>query len=190
MLAPTPNLQPAATLTSPWSADDSFLALDSPNSMISVEELHDSAPLKPHLTEPKWEMVSQRTVVEDPMRVKPLRLAPKLDIKLEQLPRKQSLQSSLDALARAGAKEEAEELIRTAADVSIARQISISRRQRQLLVPIKSRIANSGPVAVSKEESSGAERLLVNEKKPMMPRLVNVQAGNVARSERAVFDRA
>lgn len=190
MLAPTPTLQPAATLTSPWSADESFLALDSPNSMVSIEEVHDPAPLKPRLTEPKWEMISPHTVPEDPMKIKPLRLAPKPDTKVQQLPRKQSLQSSLDALARAGAKEEAEELIRTAADVSIARQISMSRRQRQLLVPIKSRTANAGPVAASKEESAGAERLLVNEKMPMMPRLVNVQAGRVVRSEKAVFDRA
>jgi hypothetical protein len=190
MLAPTPPLQPAATLTSPWSADESFLALDSPNSIISVEEVHDSAPLKPRLTEPKWEMISPRTVPEDPMKVKPLRLAPKPDKQVHQLPRKQSLQSSLDALARAGAKEEAEELIKTAADVSIARQISMSRRQRHLLVPIKSSIAITGPVAVSKEGSGAAERLLVNEKKSMTPRLVNVQAGRVVRSERAVFERA
>jgi len=190
MLAPTPTFLPTATLTAPWSADESFLALDSPNSMISVEEVHDSAPLKPRLTEPKWEMMSPRTVPDDPMKVKPLRLPPKPDTKPYELPRKQSLQSSLDALARAGAKEEAEELIRTAADVSIARQISISRRQKQLLVPIKSRIANAGPVAVSEEGSGSAERLLVNEKKPMTPTLVNIQAGRVVRSERAVFDRA
>jgi hypothetical protein len=190
MLAPTPTLQPSGTLTSPWSADESFLALDSPNSMTSIEEVHDPAPLKPRLTEPKWEMISPKSVPEDPMKVKPLRLAPKPDSKVQQLPRKQSLQSSLDALARAGAKEEAEELIRTAADVSIARQISVSRRQKQLLVPIKSRIANAGPLAASKEESAGVEGLLVNEKKPLVPRLVNVQAGRVVRSERAVFDRA
>lgn len=190
MLAPTPTLPPAATLTSPWSADESFLALDSPNSTTSVEEVYDSAPLKPRLTEPKWEMISPHTVPEDLMKVKPLRLAPKPDTKLHQIPRKQSLQSSLDALARAGAKEEAEELIRTAADVSIARQISISRRQRQQLVPIKSRIASADPVAVSKEGTGGAERLLVNEKKPMTPKLVNVQAGRVVKSERAVFERA
>lgn len=190
MLAPTPTLPPAATLTSPWSADESFLALDSPNSIISVEEVHDSAPLKPRLTEPKWEMISPHTVPEDPMKVKPLRLAPKPDKQLHQLARKQSLQSSLDALARARAEEEPEELIRTAAGVSIARQISISSRQKQLLIPIKSRIVNAGPVPVSEEGPGGAERLLVNEKKPVMPRLVNVQAGRVVRSERAVFDRA
>jgi hypothetical protein len=135
-------------------------------------------------------MISPQTVPNDPLKVKPLRLAPKSDTTLYQIPRKQSFQSSLDALARAGAKEEAEELIRTAADVSIARQISISRRQKQLLVPIKSRIANAGPVDVSKEGSAGTERLLVNEKKPLTPRLVNVQAGRVVKSERAVFDRA
>lgn len=190
MLAPTPTLQPAATLTSPWSADESFLALDSPSSLISVEEVHDSAPLKPRLTEPKWEMISSRTVPDDPMKVKPLKLAPKPDKQLHQLPRKPSLQSSLDELARAGEKEEAEELIRTAVDVSIARQVSMSRRQRQLLVPVKSKIANANPVAINKEGSARAERLLVNEKVPMMPRLVNVQAGRVVRSERAVFEQA
>jgi hypothetical protein len=58
------------------------------------------------------------------------------------------------------------------------------------LVPIKSRIANAGPLAASKEESAGVEGLLVNEKKPLVPRLVNVQAGRVVRSERAVFYRA
>jgi hypothetical protein len=157
MLAPTPPLQPAATLSSPWSADETFLAPESPNSIVSVEEVHDSAPLKPRLTEPKWEMISPRTVPDDNMKVKPLKLPPKPDTTLHQLPRKQSLQSSLDALARAGAKEEAEELIRTAADVSIARQISMSRRQKQLLVPIKPRIANAGPVVPSKEGSDGAE---------------------------------
>lgn len=190
MLALTPTIPPAATLTSPWSADESFLALDSPNSMISVEEVHDSVPLKPRLTEPIWEMISPRTIPEDPMKVKPLRLAPKPDTKVQQLPRKQPLQSSVDMLAHAGEKEEAEDLIRTAADVSIARQISMSRRQRQLLVPIKSRIANAGPIAIGKEEFVSADRFLLNEKRSMMPRLVNVQAGRVVRSERAVFDRA
>lgn len=125
------------------------------------------------------------------MKVKPLKFTPTPDTKLHQLQRKQSLQSSLDALARAGAKEEAEELIRTAADVSIARQISMSRRQRQLLVPIKSRIAIASSTAREKEEAeAAAEGLLINEKKSMTPRLVNIEARQAIRSGMGVIEMA
>ncbi|OWP03717.1 hypothetical protein B2J93_6060 [Marssonina coronariae] len=41
--------------------------------------------------------------------------------------------------------DEDEALLETAADVSIARQISVSRRQRQLLVPIKTSLRAPGP---------------------------------------------
>jgi hypothetical protein len=190
MLAPIPTLGPGATLTSPWSADESYLAPNSSRSECSVEEVHDPAPLKPRLREPKWEMVSPKTVPDDKMKVKPLKLAVKADSKLQQLPRKQSLQSSLDTLARAGAKEEAEELIRTAADVSIARQISLSRRQRQILVPIKSKMANAGPVTVTEEEAGTTGGLLVNEMKSLTPRVVNIEARRAVRSGRAVFEMA
>lgn len=102
------------------------------------------------------------------------------------LPRKQSLQSSLDALAQAGADEEAEELINTAANISIARQISVSRRQKQMLVPIKARMSGrSTPV-----EDTVQAVVHVNERKPMTPVLVNVVSGRIERGERAVLVRA
>lgn len=189
MLAPTPTFQPTTTLVSPWSADETFVALDSPTSTISVDEVHDNIPLKPRLMEPTWEMVSPHPMPNSPMKVQPLKLAAKLDTQLHKLPRKPSLQSSLDALAHAREKEEAEELIRTSVGVSIARQVSMSGRQKQFLVPVKSKIANSSPVAVIVEGPNTMEGLLVNEKKSMTPRLVNIEARRAVKSERAVFDR-
>jgi hypothetical protein len=82
-----------------------------------------------------------------------------------------------------------EELINIAANASIARQISVSRSQQQLLIPIKPRIANAAATANANAVMNG-ERLLVSERKPMMPTLVNVAAGKVVKSERAVFERA
>ena len=50
--------------------------------------------------------------------------------------------------------EDPETLLKSAADVSIARQISVSRQQRQLLVPIK----NSGSVRKAREATARRDR--------------------------------
>ena len=185
MLAPTPPLQPAATLSSPW-ANPTFLAPDSPVSISSTD-----IPLKPELIEPAWEMVTPPALTPQLLKTKRHAAPPQaqynalyrkqslepLEGPVHILPRKQSLQSSLDALAQAG-DEEAEELINTAASVSIARQISLSRRQKQMLVPIKARGINT---------ATDAQTVIVNERKQMTPMLVNVSGGRMRKSERAVI---
>jgi hypothetical protein len=191
MLAPSPaSLRPTATLTGPWSAESSFLAPLSPNSQmseVSEEEEEIEVAIKLHHKEPVWEMmtpaplskfnVAQRTTSVKNPTVR--------EIQPADLRRKQSLQSSLDALARAGATEEADQMIETAANISIARQISVSRQQRQLLVRVKSN-AN----ATNRPKTAGDEKLVVNNKKSMTPTIVNMRSGREVKSVQAVFDQA
>jgi hypothetical protein len=83
-----------------------------------------------------------------------------------------------------------EELVSSAANLSIARQISVSKRQRQLL-PIKARKGSikkaeiSFPIGrpVDREETTLLPTVFVNEKRPMTPQVVN--GGRDVKSERA-----
>jgi hypothetical protein len=179
----------AARLSSPWSSDVP-VPPDSPSS-ISSAEIQSSTTLKPapQFTEPAWEMATplktgKRHAAPPQVQFNAIQRNQSVMAShpIHTLPRKQSLQSSLDALAQAGA-DEAEELINTAASISIARQISVSRRQKQMLVPIRARSGRSTPV----EDHSNVVH--VNERKPMTPMLVNVVSGRIERGERAVLVR-
>jgi hypothetical protein len=63
-------------------------------------------------------------------------------------------------------EDEQEARLKTAADVSIARQISVSRQQRQLLVPIKTTIKNSNSVRKVGVGANG-DRIIGGQKFPI-----------------------
>lgn len=186
---------PITRSSNPWSSDLP-VPPDSPSS-ISSAEVQSSTPLKPapKFTEPAWEMVKPLKADKPKRHAAPPQVqfnaiqrnqSVMISHPVHTLPRKQSLQSSLDALAQTEQEEEAEELINTAANISIARQISVSRRQKQMLVPIKAKMSGrSTPI-----ENTTQTVVHVNERKPMTPMLVNIVSGRIERGERAVLVRA
>jgi hypothetical protein len=70
--------------------------------------------------------------------------------------------------------------------VSIERQISVSRSQKELL---KKRLANTA-ATTNANAAVNSGRLFDSKKKPMTPKFVNAVTGNVIKSERVVFERA
>lgn len=216
---PTPP-KPAAALSSPWSADIPIIMPESPTSISSDESPHASilkppplylpmptrSPPTPPKDEPLAIFVPQASHQPTPPIPGHLRYqsasspsATKLSFTL---PRKKSLQSSLDALAQipqsptspTGADEH-DDLVNMAANISIARQIAVSRRQQQMLVPIKARNSSvstltsmSVPVMLEERGRGDAAAVIrVRQRVAMMPLMVDVSTSRVEVGERGVL---
>lgn len=111
-----------------------FVVIDSPTA-VEPEEDHDiviAQPMKPTLHEPQWQMVSPSTT-SSVMSSSALSGRPA---------RSPSISSSSTHMTKPSTDskfEEADAAFQSAVEVSIARQISISRQQRQLLRPLQTR---------------------------------------------------
>ncbi|KAL1874542.1 hypothetical protein Daus18300_003561 [Diaporthe australafricana] len=124
-----------------FGPDKSGLILDSPTEMDSpTDEIVISQPFKPTLHEPQWQMVS-------PQSVSASSTAPSV---LLSTTRQRSPSAASTATTRTHATkpssdlDEADAAFQSAVEVSIARQISISRQQRQLLRPLQTRRVPGG----------------------------------------------
>jgi hypothetical protein len=143
-------------LVDQWSSNESRLSL---SSSMSFEEEHlavDLQPLKPKLEEPTWEIINKpmSKILNSALGEGTYR-HPIMDMDYCEL------STNYVHVEQA--------LIESAAEVSIARQISISRSQRHLLRPITPR----------------SERLV--DRKPLTPTLVELPHRN---SERIILEQA
>ncbi len=81
-------------------------------------------------------------------------------------PRSRSATRIANAAAEHG-EDEQEARLKNAVDVSIARQISVSRQQRQLLVPIKTTVKKAGSVTKARENLEKSERTIGGQSFPV-----------------------
>lgn len=127
-----------------FGPDKSGLILDSPTEIDSpADEIVISQPFKPTLHEPQWQMVS-------PQSVSASSTAPSVLSSTTSALRQRSPSAASTATTRTHATkpssdlDEADAAFQSAVEVSIARQISISRQQRQLLRPLQTRRVPGG----------------------------------------------
>ncbi|KAH6895387.1 hypothetical protein B0T10DRAFT_214735 [Thelonectria olida] len=131
---------------SPFTPDTSSLVLDSEDEDDEVEvEVHIMEKLRPTFTEPTWQMVSppvsttssslspRKTRKPSPTQ----RPSPPTSLKSEEQISVVKPKQEPVAAAVAAAFDP-DEALRTAVEISIARQISVSHQQRQMLHPLKS----------------------------------------------------
>ncbi|KAJ4423710.1 hypothetical protein N0V82_001596 [Gnomoniopsis sp. IMI 355080] len=112
-----------------FGPDQSALLLDSPTSMDSQEEIIISQPFKPTLHEPQWQMVSPATTNTSVFTASSGRPG-----------RSPSGGSSSTHVTKPSSELDPQDAaLQDAVQVSIARQISISRQQRNLLRPLNTR---------------------------------------------------
>lgn len=112
-----------------FGPDQSALLLDSPTSMNSHEEIIISQPFKPTLHEPQWQMVSPSTTNTSVFTASSGRRG-----------RSPSGGSSSTHVTKPSSEFDPQDAaLQNAVEVSIARQISISRQQRNLLRPLNTR---------------------------------------------------
>ncbi|KAJ0117951.1 hypothetical protein J7T55_014401 [Diaporthe amygdali] len=157
------------TVEEPWPyiSYKSGLILDSPTEMDSpADEIVISQPFKPTLHEPQWQMVSPQSVSASSTAASVL-----------SGPRQRSPSAASSATAHTHATkpssdlDEADAAFQSAVEVSIARQISISRQQRQLLRPLQTRRGTAGaersasvsPLGVKIVKSPSPSRRLTDE---------------------------
>lgn len=110
-----------------------FVVIDSPTSM--EPEGHDiiiAQPLKPTLHEPQWQMVSPSTTSS-------VMSSTAFSVRPGRSPSVSSSSTHMTKPSTDSKFEEADAAFQNAVEVSIARQISISRQQRQLLRPLQTR---------------------------------------------------
>lgn len=119
-----------------FGADQSGLMLDSPTSMESqeLEELIAAEPLKPTVYEPRWQMISPTTATSSSMK----------SANSDRRGRSPSAASSASHVTKPSTDMDPMEALQNAVEVSIARQISISREQRNLLRPLNTRRDTGG----------------------------------------------
>lgn len=127
-----------------FGPDKSGLILDSPTEIDSPsDEIVISQPFKPTLHEPQWQMVS-------PQSVSASSTAPSVLSSTTSGPRHRSPSAASSATTHthvtkpSSDMDETEAALQSAVEVSIARQISISRQQRQLLRPLQTRRGPGG----------------------------------------------
>ncbi|KAI5463251.1 hypothetical protein BGZ63DRAFT_330544, partial [Mariannaea sp. PMI_226] len=110
---------------SPFTPDTSSLVLDSDNSDDEVE-VHITEKLQPTLAEPAWQMISPPVSTTSSFNSEKTR-RPSPTRQITVVEPKQELVS-----------HSSEEDLKAAVEISIARQISVSRHQRRMLHPLKS----------------------------------------------------
>lgn len=113
-----------------FGPDQSALLLDSPTSMDSQEEIIISQPFKPTLHEPQWQMVSPANTNASSV----------FTASSGRRGRSPSGGSSSTHVTKPSSELDPQDAaLQNAVEVSIARQISISRQQRNLLRPLNTR---------------------------------------------------
>lgn len=128
-----------------FGPDQSGLILDSPSSIASHEEIIISQPFKPTLHEPQWQMISPSTTSSFTSLGGGRRV------------RSPSTASASTHVTKPSSEFDANELaLQNAVEVSIARQISVSRQQRQLLRPLQTRRGPDGRPVGAVSPGAGA----------------------------------
>lgn len=105
-----------------FNQNESSLVLDSPTEM-EDEEVIVSKPFRPAIQEPEWEMISAPSSTASSMKKSPSSAS--------------SVQTHVTRPSVDVTIDEADAVLKSAVEISIARQISISRQQRQLLRPLQ-----------------------------------------------------
>ncbi len=131
------QLEPAQPKVVQFDPTRSNLFLDSPTDDAEFEDNTGrlAEPFRPNIPEPQWQMISP-----------PSSAAPSTASSAASSLRKLSPPSSVSSVQTHLTKpsvddiDEADDNIKSAVEISIARQISISRQQRQLLRPLKTNI--------------------------------------------------
>lgn len=188
---------PRRRQASPFTPDTSSLILDSDDEEEEEVAVHITEKLRPTFAEPTWHMVSppvSTTSLSSPGKVRKAsptrRPSPPSSLKSEEQitvvrPKQPPMLASFDP----------DEALRTAVEISIARQISVSHQQRQMLHPLKSNPSvrrrgkdGTGPsyaIPVGKNE-----RLV--ETRSATPRLVRPEDSNTLqmhrKSSRVILD--
>lgn len=118
-----------------FGPEQSGLILDSPSSMGSHEGIVISQPFKPTLHEPQWQMISPSTASSVGTSA----------TSGGRRGRSPSAASTSTHITKPSSElDPADVALQNAVEVSIARQISISRQQRQLLRPLQTRRGTDG----------------------------------------------
>lgn len=114
-----------------FGPDQSGLILDSPTSIDLREDIVVTQPSKPTLHEPQWQMISPSTASSSAASAR--------------RGRSPSAASNSTHVTKPSSEfDPADAALQNAVEVSIARQISISRQQRQLLRPLQTRRGTTG----------------------------------------------
>ncbi|TDZ29186.1 hypothetical protein C8034_v002974 [Colletotrichum sidae] len=110
------------------------LPLDSPTNDRESEEIHLTEQLKPTIYEPEWQMItSSESTAPSSVAASAKDRSPASETSVRTHVTKPSLDES-----------EPDDALRAAVEISIARQISISRQQRRMLRPLKTQIVRTG----------------------------------------------
>ncbi|KAH8889835.1 hypothetical protein GQ53DRAFT_651583 [Thozetella sp. PMI_491] len=124
-----------------FGPDESGLILDSPQSMDEEDVIHSRA-TKPAILEPQWQIISPPSSSASSVATK----------------RSPSSASSVQTTVTRPSLDEGEAALQAAVEISIARQISVSRQQRQLLVPLQTNVAQFGTRSGSAAMARAADR--------------------------------
>ncbi|KAK0643560.1 hypothetical protein B0T16DRAFT_184986 [Cercophora newfieldiana] len=189
------QMQKAQRAPSPFRPQDSTFFLDSPDSPDTVSDVEeilspvDALPLKPRIEEPQWEIVS-------PPSTSALSEASSTMTK-----RSMSSTSTTSTNVTRPSIDlddgEDDAALKAAVEISIARQISISRQQRNLLRTTSTAVPlpKTAPTAVGTARSASVKVPMANglagrviETKQSMPRLVDMHFGRNRKSERVVLE--
>ncbi|KAH7165554.1 hypothetical protein EDB81DRAFT_257115 [Dactylonectria macrodidyma] len=167
------QVQARGRQASPFTPDTSSLILDSPEDGEFGEEveIHITDKLRPTFVEPKWQMVSPPGSTTSS--------SPKVTRKVSPPASLASMASTdqMTVIKSQPLQLDADEALRNAVEISIARQISVSHQQRNMLHPLKSnpslRHPNDGNSPNYSIPVGKNERLA--ETKTATPRLVRPQ---------------
>ncbi|KAF4774031.1 hypothetical protein HER10_EVM0008100 [Colletotrichum scovillei] len=118
-----------------FGPEQSGLMLDSPTDDNESEEIHLTEQLKPTIYEPAWQMISTPGESSAPSSAAP-----------SAKDRSPASVSSVHTHVTKPSLDESEpdDALRAAVEISIARQISISRQQRRMLRPLKTNAVRTG----------------------------------------------
>lgn len=132
-----------------FGPEQSGLILDSPSSMSSHEEIIISQPFKPSLHEPQWQMISPSTASS---------VVTSATSGARRARSPSAASTSTHVTKPSSEFDPADAALQSAVEVSIARQISISRQQRQLLRPLQTRRGTDGRPAGAVSPGTASDR--------------------------------
>jgi hypothetical protein len=140
-LASSPQPKSQQQQKSNFGPGQSALILDSPTSD-SAPEVVVKEPLKPAIPEPSWQILSPPSSTTSSSAGSYRKRSP-------------SSASSVQTHVTQPSIDESDPNLKSAVEISIARQISISQQQRQLLQPLKTDISRPGGRETSPAGSGG-----------------------------------
>jgi len=198
------EMQKAQRAPSPFRAQDSTFFLDSPDSPGSADSVSDveeivspthQLPLKPRIEEPRWEIISPPSTSTSSEAGSTMTKRSMSSTSTASSAKTTVTRPSIEI----DDEEDEDAALKAAVEISIARQISISRQQRNLLrttsaaMPLPKTAqaaigtARSTSVKANPMNSSGLGGRVI-ETKQSIPRLVDMHFGRNRKSERVVLE--